>query len=407
MLAGVAPLATERVALAHAAGRVLGEAVRAHAPLPPWASSAMDGYAVRSEDVANASVERPVVLEVAGTIAAGQVATRTLAAGQAIRIMTGAPIPDGADCVVPVEHTDGGLEEVAIRRAYDVGASVRPAGQDVAAGAMALPVGVVLDGARLALLAAVGELLPRVHRRPRVALLASGDELAEPGTAAARQPGRVVATNSLALSALLAADGAVVTDLGWVGDSPGALAERAAGAAGCDLLVTTGGVSVGAHDYTRTALEAHGLELDFWRVRVRPGAQIAHGLIPSLGGVRWLGLPGNPVSAQVTYELFVRPLVRTWLGHTRPFRALVPVRLAQQVVRRGPDCHLLRAMLEPDADGWSARLTGPQGSNLLTSMAWADALIVVPPGAGELPAGAAAQAMMLRDPILHVAGVPW
>ena len=367
----------------------------------------MDGYAVRAKDVAGASEPTPVTLTVVGTVAAGQVGGRPLGDGEAIRIMTGAPIPPGADCVVRVEDTDGGLDRVAIRRAGGVGASIRPAGEDIAMGDIALPIGTELGGAQLALLAAMGELTPLVHRRPRVALLASGDELAEPGTAAASAPGRVVATNSLALAALLCADGALVTDLGWVGDSPTALAERAAQAAEHDLLVTTGGISVGAHDYTRSALATHGLELDFWRVHVRPGAQTAYGHLHSLGGIRWLGLPGNPVSAQVTYEIFVRPLVRMWQGRANPFRALVPVRLAASVTRRGPDLHLPRATLEPTADGWLARLTGPQGSNLLSSMSRADALLVIPPEAGELAAGTTVQAMLLRDTPLHTGTIPW
>lgn len=406
-MAGVRTLPAERVPIALAAGRVLAEPVRATAPLPPWDSSAMDGYAARAADVERASVATPVRLRVVESVAAGEVPNRVVGPGQAVRIMTGAPIPPGADSVVRIEDTDGGSLLVEIRSDRDAGRNVRPAGEELDMGDVALAGGLELDGGRLALLAALGELAPSVRTRPRVALLASGNELVEPGDAAGTVAGRVVATNTLALSALLRADGAAVVDLGIAHDSRDSVAALAAGATGCDLLVTTGGISVGAHDHTREALHAHGLELDFWRVRVRPGAQTAHGWLAQLGGIPWLGLPGNPVSAQVAYELFVRPIVRTMLGHARPFRALIPARLAEPLTRRGPDCHLLRVTLELTSDGPVARLTGPQGSNLLTSMARADGLLVVPPEAGTLPSGTPMHVMPLRDEALHSATPSW
>ncbi|MHB1224058.1 MAG: molybdopterin molybdotransferase MoeA [Gemmatimonadaceae bacterium] len=407
ILAGAAPLPAEHVALTAAEGRMLAGDVRARAALPAWDNSAMDGYAVRAADVSGASADAPVRLTVIETVAAGGVARLAVGAAQATRIMTGAPMPAGADCVVRVEDTDDGREVVTVHRDRDAGRNVRPAGEDVRAGAVALTAGTLLGGAQLAFLASTGERTVAVRRRPRVAILASGDELVPLDRAGEPLPaGSLFATNSLALGALLRADGAEPVDLGIAADSPASIADRAAGAAGCDLLVTTGGASVGDHDHARRALAAHGLALDFWRVRVRPGAQTAFGRLRTMDRMPWLGLPGNPVSAQVTYELFVRPLVRLWLGHPLPFRALLPVTLHDTVTSSERDCLLLRVRLAVDDDGrLHARLTGPQGSNLLHSMAHADALLVLPAGGGTVVAGTAARALPLGG-AFHVAAVP-
>lgn len=407
VMADAAPLPAERVPLADALGRVLAAAVHAPGDLPPWDNAAMDGYAVRGADVAAASADAPVTLPVLATIAAGDLPRRAVRPGTAVRIMTGAPVPPGADCVVRVEDTDGGAAQVQIRSARDVGRNVRPRGEDVAAGAVAVPAGEPLDGGRLALLAAVGAVEVHVHRRPRVALLGSGDELVPLARAAEAREGRIVASNSVALAALLRRDGAEPVDLGLATDDPAAIAALAHGAAGCDLLVTTAGASVGEFDYTRRALEQLALALDFWRVAVRPGAQTAFGRLAALGGMPWLGLPGNPVSAQVTYELFVRPLVRRWCGHAHPFRQPVPVVLEEPVRVSGAATHLLRAIVRADGGGWRARLTGAQGSGLLSSMARADALLVIPEGTGALRAGETVQALLLNDAPWHAAAAAW
>lgn len=407
VLEGAAPLAAERVPLASAAGRVLAASVRARSSLPAWTDAGMDGYAVRAADVMGASQGRPVSLNVTESIAAGIAPAREVGPGEAARIMTGAPVPPGADSVIRVEDTDDGAAVVRILSDRDAGQNLRPAGEDVEAGAAALRSGTILGGSQLALLAALGERALQVRRRPRVALLASGDELVPLEHAAAPlRRGQVAATNSLALAAFLRADGAEPLDLGIAADSPTDIAERAARAAECDLLVTTGGASVGDHDHTRRALEAHGLDLHFWRVRVRPGAQTAAGRLRALGGVPWLGLPGNPVSAQVTYELFVRPLVRTLLG-LAPFRTPLPVWLGEPIRASDHDTLLLRARLAAGSGGWRATLTGPQRSNLLHSMAHADALLVVPPGAGALPPGTPLHALPLGEGAFHSASVPW
>ncbi len=409
VLAGVSALSAEDVPIQRATGRVLASDVRAATALPAWDNSAMDGYAVRGADVMGASRIAPVRLTVIETVAAGAVPARSIGALQAVRIMTGAPVPAGADCVVRVEDSDDGRDLVNIFSDRDAGRNVRPAGQDVRPGSVALSAGTVLGGAQLALLAALGQRTVAVRRQPRVALLESGDELV-PLTRLGESlpPGAVMATNTLALATFLRADGAEPVELGIAADTPASIASHAARATGCDLLVTTGGASVGDHDFAQLALAEHGLALDFWRVGVRPGAQTAYGRLRALNGLRWLGLPGNPVSAQVTYELFVRPLVRMWLGYQQPFRALIPVTVDDAVSASEHYCLLQRVRLDGNKTGsMHARLTGPQGSNLLHSMAHADALLVVGAGSASLAPGAAALAMPLHDGVLHTGMMPW
>jgi molybdopterin molybdotransferase len=408
VLADARPLPAERVGLADAAGRLLAVPVHATLTLPPWDNSAMDGYAVRGADVVGATPDAPVRLRVLETVAAGSRPRHVVGAGLATRIMTGAPLPDGADCVIRVEDTDAGTEAVEVRAARDVGRNVRARGEDIRAGDVALDAGTRLAGAQLALLAALGQTEVEVVRTPRVAILGSGDELVAADAAGRAYPeGKVVASNGLALAALVRADGGRPLELGVAPDRADAIAARAQAAEQCDLLVTTAGASVGAFDFTREALASLGMRLDFWRVRIRPGAQTGFGRLDGMGGLPWLGLPGNPASALVTYELFVRPLLRVLQGERRPHRVRVPVTLDEPVTTGGGATFFLRVRLTPRADGWHARLTGPQGSGLLTSMAGANALLVVPEGVASLPAGAPAYALPLGDDVLHAAEAAW
>ena len=398
ILAEIRPLAPARVPLRDALGHVLATDVTAPLALPPWDNASMDGYAVRAADVAGASPERPVVLRVAGTTAAGDAAAPTVGPGDAVRIMTGAPVPDGADSVVRVEDTDGGTERVAVRNARDAGRNVRPRGEDLAPGDIAVAAGTLLGAAQLGVLASVGAREVTVYRRPRVAILSSGDELVDvDGFDEVLAGRRIVASNSYTLSALARAAGAETVDLGIAPDDPAAIRDRiVAGLASADVILTSGGVSVGAFDFTRQVVTELGAELRLWRVRMRPGAPIGFGLI---GGTPWLGLPGNPVSAMVTFELFARPVLRRMAGHTLLFRRPVRVRLAESVSLAAPLMHFLRAVVATDAEGApaTARLTGPQGSGLLTSMARANALVVVPEDRARVDAGEVLRALLLRD----------
>ncbi|MBM4194685.1 MAG: molybdopterin molybdotransferase MoeA [Gemmatimonadetes bacterium] len=392
----IAPLGTERIARADARGRVLAEAVRSPVALPPWRNSAMDGYAVRAADLA----ALPARLRVIETVAAGAIPTRSVGPGEATRIMTGAPVPEGADTVVRVEDTDAGTTAVEIRDARDAGKNVRPRGEDIAEGASPVAAGTELGPAQLGVLASIGAEALTVFREPRVGILSSGDELIEPGDFSEVAAGRkIVSSNSVTLHELVREAGGVPVNLGIAADTRDSLREHLARSADCDLLITSGGISVGEFDYVREVLAELGATLDFWRVRMRPGAPIGFGALAAQGGapaMPWLGLPGNPVSTMVTFELFARPAIRKMRGHTMFHRRAIPVRVAEDV-RVGVELtHYLRARVSEGEDGvFEARLTGPQSSGMLTSMSSADALLILPRGVMEITAGTMARAIPL------------
>ena len=397
VLAGIAPLPPERVSIADCAGRVLASDVVAPLTLPPWDNSAMDGYAVRSVDLAGVTSETPVSLRVLETVAAGGMATSAIGAGEAIRIMTGAPIPPGADGVIRVEDTDGGVEQVRIRDARDAGRNVRRRGEDFHEGDAVLVAGSSIAAAQVGILASMGRASVDVHRAPRVAILGSGDELVDlDGVADAIAGRKIISSNSYTLAAMVRECGGVPLNLGIAADSRDSLREhllRAVGAA--DLLVTSAGISVGEFDYLRAVLGELGAELDFWRVRMRPGAPIGFG---RLGGIPWLGLPGNPVSTMVTFQLFARPIMRRMLGHSRLHRRPVAVVLDEPVSIGARLTHFLRAIVHVAGDGrLHAKLTGPQGSGILTSMARANALLIVPESDPSHEAGDTLAAILLTS----------
>ncbi|MDQ6612482.1 MAG: molybdopterin molybdotransferase MoeA [Gemmatimonadota bacterium] len=391
VLKNVSPLSVESVALTQCAGRALGEDVVSPIDLPLWDNSGMDGYAVRRADVAGASAINPAVLPVLATIVAGSAIRPTIVEGTCARIMTGAPVPPGADAVVRVEDTDRGVQSVQITSDRDVrsaSGNIRARGEDVRVGEVVFTAGTTIGAVHLGVLASVGAAFVRVHRAPRVVLVATGDELV--GVEAFDQVlagRRIVSSTSYALPSWLAANGAVVRALPLLPDKLDTIRDaiRAALDDGCDLLITTGGVSVGAHDYTRDALSALGADIAFWRARIRPGGPIGVGTVR---GVPWLGLPGNPVSTMVTAELFARPLLRRLGGHAEIGTMRVRVRLAEAMTGGSGLTHLLRVVLARAADGiLDARLAGRQGSNLLRTLAIANALLVVPDDRDHVPEG--------------------
>lgn len=392
----VAPLGTERVPLREALGRVLAADVVSPITLPHWTNSAMDGYAVRAEDVRGASESSPVSLPVIETVAAGAFPSVRLGARQATRIMTGAPLPDGADTVVRVEDTDAGLAQVRILKDRDAGKNVRLRGEDLRQGEVALPRGIPVGAAQVGILASVGAAEVDVHRRPRVAILGSGDELVDLDQFGEVLAGRkIVSSNGYTLEALVIDSGGIPVPLGHAADTLVAMRALLARAVDerPDLIISSAGVSVGEFDYTRAALEELGTALDFWKVRMRPGAPLGFG---HLSGIPWLGLPGNPVSAMVTFELFARPALRRMLGHSRLHRRPVSVVLEEPVSIGARLTHFYRAIVTAHADGTlSARLTGPQGSGILTSMSLANALLIVPEDRGTVDAGERLSALLL------------
>lgn len=403
VLADVTRLDAENVPLRSALGRVLAEDVRSPLALPPWDNASMDGYAVRAADIQGATAASPRVLRVIGTVAAGASSARVVAAGEAVRIMTGAPMPPGADSVVRVEDTDGGEDRVRVNSDRDAMHNVRSRGEDLAANDVAAAEGTELHAAHVGLLASVGRAQVRVVRRPRVAILASGDELVDVDRFGEVLAGaKIVTSNSYTLEAAVAEAGGEPMPLGTVGDDPVALRERLS-ACECDLLITTGGVSVGAFDFTRGVLAELGVTQRFWRVRMRPGAPVGFGL---LRGTPWLGLPGNPVSTAVTFELFARPAIRKMLGHARLFRRLLQVRAAETITVTAALTHFLRADVRMERGEMFARLTGPQGSGLLSSMARANALLVVPAERSPIAAGGWVDAMLLRNDLGHTETQP-
>ena len=401
ILAGVIPLPSVAVPLRDSFGLVLAEDVVSPIEHPPWDNSSMDGYAVRAADIARATKDSPVELPVLETVRAGQRPTRSIENGTAIRVMTGAPVPDGADTVIRVEDSDGGETRVVIRDARDAGRNVRPRGEDLKPGAVAVAAGSVIGPAQLGVLASVGASTVNVHRRPRVAVLASGDELVDLDRFdEVRRGDRIVTSNSYTIGANVLAAGGETVDLGIVRDDPASYAERMAGARDCDLLITSGGVSVGAFDFTKDVLKSLGAELHLWRVLMRPGAPLGFGM---LHGMPWLGLPGNPVSAMVTFELFARPVIRRLRGERQVFRKTFQVILREDVSIAAPLTHFMRVIVDWEDGTARARLTGPQGSGLLTSMSSANALLIVPPERQTIRAGETAHVLPIGDGALSAA----
>jgi molybdopterin molybdotransferase len=376
-----------RVPLDDALDSVLAEDIVSPLDIPPWANSAMDGYAVRAADVAGASAERPVRLRVVEHVPAGAFPTRPVGPGESARIFTGAPVPAGADSVVRQEDTDLGADTVTIVRDGDAGGNIRAAGEDIRRGARVL----------LGVLASLAVAHPLVYRRPRVAILGSGDEIVDVDRPEEILSGRKIASsNTHTLVALVRKAGGEPVNLGIARDTPASLREHLGRALDCDLLVTSAGISVGEHDHVRAVLDELGAEQRFWRIRMRPGAPVGFG---HLGGIPWIGLPGNPVSTMVTFELFVRPAIRKMSGHALPYRRSVPVTLAEPVSLKPRLQHFLRGVVAHEDGRAVAKLTGPQGSGILTSMALANALLVIPEGQLETPAGASVQAILLDDTV--------
>jgi molybdopterin molybdotransferase len=386
-----------RVPLDDALDSVLAEDVVSQLNIPAWTNSAMDGYAARGADVRGASEERPVRLRVVEQLPAGHFPTRSIGPGECARIFTGAPLPSGSDSVIRQEDTDGGEDTVTIVKDRDVGMNLRQVGEDIRKGVTALSAGTQLRPAHLGVLASLAVAHPLVYRRPRVAILGSGDEIVDVDQPEEILSGRKIASsNTHTLVALVREAGGESINLGIAADTPDSLREHLARALDCDLLVTTAGISVGEHDYVRAVLEGLGAELRFWKLRMRPGAPVGFGV---LGSMPWIGLPGNPVSTMVTFELFVRPAIRKMMGHQLPFRRTVPVRAAEPIRLKPRLQHFLRGVVSEAPSGPEARLTGPQGSGILTSMIRANALLVIPEGQLDTPAGAAVQALVLDDPV--------
>ncbi len=388
------PLGAETVPAAEALGRVLAEPVRSGRTLPPEDNSAMDGYAVRAADVAAPPAELPVVYEVP----AGGHAPRPLAPGEAARIFTGAPVPPGSDAVVRQEDTERTGDRVRIDVGVPAGENVRRAGEDVAAGDEVFVAGERLRPAHLGMIASLGRTQLAVHRRPRVALLSGGDELVEPDGDVTG--GKIVSSNSYTLAAQCREIGAEPRYLGIARDEPADIERRLRAGLACDALVSSAGVSVGDRDHVRSVLEALGCKLEFWGVRVKPGYPFVFGRFADGRGPLVFGLPGNPVSAMVTFELLVRPVLLRLAGWSALDRPVLDVVLGETLTKKAGRAHYVRVRLERREGRVVARTTGNQSSGVLRSMARAHGLLVFPETATRLAEGDCARVLLLDDDFL-------
>ena len=391
ILAAMVPLREAEVPLADALGLCLTEDVAAPHPVPPFANASVDGFAVRSADV----VGTPVELEVLEDVAAGHLPTRPVGPGAAVRIMTGAPLPAGADAVVMVERTSAaGPGRVRVEIPAAPGDGVRPVGSDLPTGAVVFCAGERLTPGHLGVLASIGVARPTVRRRPRVAVLSTGDEVV-PADTEAPAPGAIRDANGPLLVGMLAELGAEALDLGIVGDDAAQLADAlSSAAASADAVLTSGGVSVGDYDLVKQVLAALG-GVQFWRVALQPGKPFAFG---ALGDTPFFGLPGNPVSVMVSFEQLVRPALLRRMGARALFRPRVPGHLTAPVRTDPERTVFLRVNAAYRRGQWEASPSGGQGSHVLSALARADAFAVVPAGVGDLAAGAEVELEMFRWP---------
>ena len=394
ILAEIQALPTTQVPLSEALGLVLAQDIVAQEDIPPFSNSAMDGFALLSRDSQPRSGQPPR-LRVTGGVAAGYVADEAVTEGTAMRIMTGAPVPPGADTVIQVELTrsEGPQGEwVEIMQAVPPGNNIRPAGEDMHRGQTILLQGNEIGSWEIGVLATLGWANVPVTRRPHVAILGTGDEVIDVDEPL--RPGKIRNSNSYLLEAAVRLAGAIPHRLGVARDTVESLREKFTEAIQYDLIITSGGVSVGDFDLVKNIMAEQG-HVDFWRINMRPGKPVAFG---SIGKVPLLGLPGNPVSAAVTFELFGRPVIRKMLGHTRLLRPQVDVVVTDGVNERVMRRHYVRAWVEWRDGRFVARTTGNQGSHITTSLLHTNALIIVPEGGVQIQVGGSAKAIMLTWP---------
>jgi molybdopterin molybdotransferase len=394
-------LGPETVAAREALGRVLAGPVAADRSLPPADNSAMDGYALRRQDATGASSDQPVELRVVSEVAAGGVAGASVGPGEAARVLTGAPIPEGADAVVRQEDTERAGDRLRVLVVPEPREHIRFAGEDIEAGDRVLEPGTALRPAHLGVLASLGRSIVPVYQRPRVAMLSSGDELVEPDGDVTG--GRIVSSNSYSLAAQCRQIGAEPIYLGIARDTPEDVERHFRAGMRADVLVSSAGVSVGDRDYVRGVLEKIGCRLIFWGVKIKPGFPLAFGRLEHENAPLVFGLPGNPVSAMMTFEQFVRPALRKMMGFSSWCRPLVEARLAEDLHKKAGRLHFVRVRLERRGGEIFARSTGSQSSGVLRSMILAQGVLIFPAEATELRAGDTASVQVLDEDFFSAA----
>ena len=401
VLAGVSVLPAERVPLLDGLGRVLAQSVVAQDSLPPFANSSMDGYALIAADLSEASLHNPATLRVIGDVAAGAMPTVTLTPGTAVRIMTGAPLPSGANAVVPVEDTNEAWrnrerplpEQIQVSRAVKPGDYIRHPGEDIKSGQIILGKGHILRPQEVGVLASLGISEVSIIRRPRVAILATGDELLELDQPLV--PGKIRNSNGYTQAAQVLALGAIPIPLGIAGDTETAVRHKLQAGldADVDLFISSAGVSVGAYDVVKAVLEQEG-NVGFWRVRMRPGKPLAYGTYHT---VPYFGLPGNPVSAMVSFERFARAAILKMSGKQQLDRPTILVTVQNDIQSDGRESYI-RAVVTRQNGEYRALLTGDQGSHIMTSLVKANALLIVPEGVKQVSKGSQLTAWMIDWP---------
>jgi molybdopterin molybdotransferase len=403
VLSFVSVLSCEKKPLIDCLGQALAEDIIAPFDVPPFDNSAMDGYAVRSRDIAGASEKAPVFLHVIDEVAAGEISSVRVQPGTAIRIMTGAPLPEGADTVVPFEYTDeperkakcmtgGGINVFASLPAWS---NVRRRGEDIRKGELTMRKGTLLRPAHIGVIASLGKDSVPVIRRPVVGILATGTELLTPGLPPL--PGRIFNSNSYSLAGQVIECGAIPRILGIASDDVAQLSVAIHSAHEYDLLITSGGVSVGDYDIVKQVLAAEG-EISFWTVRMKPGKPLAFGVLRGRNGKRvpHLGLPGNPVSSMVTFEVFARPAILKMMGASNFERPKITAVMEDTLLNRDHRRVFARVVVSRRDGKYSAQLTGPQGSGILSSMARANGIAVIPETVGEVKPGDEVEVIVLN-----------
>ena len=382
ILSHIQPLGLEKVSLLESQGRVIAEEIHAFRDIPPWDNSGMDGYAVRWEDIGQASAHQPVRLDVIEDLPAGSVSKKTLEKGEAIRIMTGAPLPRGADAVVQVEDTAQETHFAQIFRAVLPGENIRKAGEDVRKGDRVISRGDIIRPAEVGMLASVGRAFVAVYQKPLVAILCTGEELVDVDEKL--DEGKIVSSNSYTLAAQVKDCGAIPIQLGIARDRKEEIEDKLRQGIRADVLISSAGISVGDYDLVKDVLKDLGMEMVFWKVAMKPGKPLAFGTI---GGKPAFGLPGNPVSSMVSFEQFVRPSLLKMMGHRQILRPTIEAILKEDVQKEPGRRHYIRARVSFEKDHYFVTTTGAQGSGILKSMVKANGLVIIPENREEVKAG--------------------
>ena len=393
ILSRIQPLGLEKVPLLQGLGRVIGEDIYAKRDIPPLDNSAMDGYALKLEDIRESSKDHPVRLEVIEDLPAGFVSKKTIGKGQAIRIMTGAPIPKGADTVIPVEETEKGDGFAFILKAASLGENIRRSGEDVKKGERVISQGDLIRPAEVGMLASVGRSSALVYQKPLVAILCTGDELVDVDEDL--DESKIISSNSYTLAAQVKDCGAVPVQLGIARDRKEEIREKLRQGIRADVLISSAGVSVGDYDFAKDALGDLGMEMAFWQISMKPGKPLAFGTIQ---GKPVFGLPGNPVSSMVSFEEFVRPSLLKMMGHREVLHPVVEAILQEEIRKTSGRRHFIRAFVSFKEGSYFATTTGDQGSGILMSMLKANGLIMIPEAQEIARVGEKVKVQLLSEP---------